>query len=65
MTVVIAGDHGNLVAHAQLEPTLAVWRAIGVGNREADQVLVRRSNLVGVVVKAYAAPLPGAVVALQ
>jgi hypothetical protein len=65
MTVVFTGDRGFLVAHTLLDRTLDGWRAIGAGNREPDQTRVRRTNLVGVVVKAYATPLPGAVVALQ
>ena len=65
MAVVFTGDRGRLVAHTLLEKTLTGWRAIGVGNREEDRTRVRRDNLVGVVVKAYATALPDSVVALQ
>ncbi len=65
MAVVFTGDQGRLVAHTLLENTLTGWRAIGMGNREADRTRVRRANLIGVVVKAYAPALPGSVVALQ
>ena len=65
MAVVFTGDTGRLVAHTLVEKTLTGWRAIGVGNREADRTVVRRSNLVGVVVKAYATASAGSVVALQ
>jgi len=65
MTVVFVGDRGALVAHRLLEKTLMGWRAMGVGNDEADRTRVRRDNLVGVVLKAYAPALPGSVVALQ
>ena len=65
MTVVFIGDQGRLVAHTLLDPTPNGWVAIGVGNREPDHTRVRRTNLVGVVVKAYATALPGSVVALQ
>ena len=54
MTVVFSGDRGRLVAHTLLEKTAQGWRAIGVGNSEPDRTLVRRDNMVGVVVKAYA-----------
>lgn len=58
MTVVFIGDQGRPVAHALLEKTPAGWRVRGVGNREADRTRVRRENLLGVVVRAYA-PAPG------
>lgn len=65
MAVVFTGDQGRLVAHTLLERTLVGWRAIGIGNQEPDRTPVRRSNLVGVVVKAYAAAPAASVVALQ
>ncbi len=65
MTVIFTGDTGALVAHTLLENTATGWRAMGVGNREADCTRVNRVNLVGVVVKAYAPPLPGRTVAAQ
>ena len=54
MTVVFVGDHGQLVAHQLLEKTHNGWRAIGVGNHEADRTPVTRANFMGVVVRAYA-----------
>ncbi len=65
MTVVFTGDRGNLVAHRLVQSTSDGWLAMGDGNREPDRTLVNRRNFVGVVVKAYATPLPGAAVALQ
>jgi len=65
MAVVFTGDTGRLVAHTLVEKTLTGWRAIGMGNQEPDRTSVRRSNLIGVVVKAYAAASVDSVVALQ
>ena len=53
MTAVFVGDRGRLVAHALVERTERGWRAAGLGNEEPDRTLVRRENLVGVVVKAF------------
>ena len=64
MTVVFTGDRGRPVAHTLLEKTPGGWRAMGVGNREPDRTLVGYGNLIGVVVKAYASTLPGALVAV-
>jgi hypothetical protein len=65
MTVVFIGDQGRPVAHALLEKTPAGWRAMGVGNREADRTLVRYRNFLGVVVRAYAPAAPGEPLAAQ
>ena len=64
MTVVFTGDRGRPVAHTLLEKTPRGWRAMGVGNAEPDRTLVGYGNLIGVVVKAYAPTLPGALVAV-
>ena len=64
MTAIFTGDQGRLVAHTLLEPTERGWRAIGVGNRAPDETLVRRDNMVGVVIKAYAPARPAALVAM-
>ncbi len=65
MTVIFTGDRGNLVAHRLLQSTSDGWLAMGDGNHEPDRTLVNHRNLVGVVVKAYATPLPGAAMARQ
>ncbi len=58
MTVVFIGDRGRPVAHVLIERTARGWRAIGLGNREADNTRVRYGNLIGLVVKAYAPAKP-------
>ena len=65
MTVVFIGDQGHPVAHMLLEKTPSGWRAIGMGNREADRTRVRFSNLLGVVVRAYAPASSGELFAAQ
>ncbi len=54
MTVVFIGDRGQPVAHVLIEKTSRGWRAIGLGNGEPDITRVGYSNLIGMVVKAYA-----------
>jgi hypothetical protein len=54
MTVVFTGDRGRPVAHTLIEETPRGWRAMGLGNSEPDETLVRRENLVGVVIRAFA-----------
>ncbi|MBI5769032.1 MAG: hypothetical protein HZA93_14655 [Verrucomicrobia bacterium] len=53
MTVVFVGDHGRLVAHSLIEKSDLGWLAKGMGNAEPDATLVRRGNLVGIVVRAF------------
>ena len=65
MTVVFIGDQGHPVAHTLLEKTPSGWWAIGMGNREADRTRVRFSNLIGVVVRAYAPAAGGELFATQ
>jgi hypothetical protein len=64
MTVVFTGDLGRPVAHTLFEKTPRGWRAMGVGNGVPDRTLVGYRNLIGVVVKAYAPTLAGALVAV-
>lgn len=65
MTVVFFGDTGRPVAHVLQEKTGLGWRAMGVGNREPDRTRVKRSNLVGVVIRAYATGPRPALLAAQ
>ena len=65
MTVVFVGDQGHPVAHVLQEKTPSGWRAIGVGNRESDRTRVKRSNLLGVVIRAYASAPNANVLAAQ
>ena len=65
MTVVFVGDQGHPVAHVLQEKTPSGWRAIGVGNREPDRTRVKRSNLLGVVIRAYASAPNANVLAAQ
>jgi hypothetical protein len=59
MTVAFINDRGWLVAHALVQKMPRGWLVKGVGNHEPDRTLVRRDNIIGVVVKAYV-PTAGA-----
>ncbi len=53
MTVVYFGSHGQMVAHMLVERTPRGWVAQGLGNDQRDRALVKHSNYVGTVIKAY------------
>ena len=53
MTVVYFGTQGQMVAHVLVERTPRGWVAQGVGNDQRDRALVKHSNYVGTVIKAY------------
>lgn len=53
MTVVFIGDSGRPVAHALLQKTWRGWLAKGLNNPEPDHTLVRTSNYLGTVVRAF------------
>lgn len=53
MTVVYFGTQGQMVAHVLVEKTPRGWIAQGVGNDQSDRALVKPSNYVGTVIKAY------------
>lgn len=53
MTVVYFGTQGQMVAHVLVERTPRGWVAQGVGNDQSDRLLVKHSNYVGTVIKAY------------
>lgn len=53
MTVVYFGTQGQMVAHVLVERTPRGWVAQGVGNDQSDRALVKHSNYVGTVIKAY------------
>lgn len=53
MTVVYFGTQGQMVAHVLVERTPRGWVAQGVGNDQIDRALVKHSNYVGTVIKAY------------
>ena len=53
--VVYRNSRGRLVAHMLIEETRGGWIVVGVNNAEADDDLVTRDNLVGVIKAAYAA----------
>lgn len=53
MTVVYIGTQGQMVAHMLIERTPRGWVAQGVGNDQSDRALVKHSNYVGTVIKAY------------
>lgn len=53
MTVVFIGDSGRPVAHALLQKTWRGWLAKGLNNPEPDRTLVRTSNYLGTVVRAF------------
>lgn len=54
MTVVFIGEQGRPVAHTLVSKTSRGWIACGLGNSERDRTLVRSSNYVGTVVRAFA-----------
>jgi hypothetical protein len=54
MTVVFIGDQGRPVAHTLVSKTSRGWIACGLGNSERDRTLVRASNYIGTVVRAFA-----------
>lgn len=53
MTVVYFGTQGQMVAHMLVEKTPRGWVAQGVGNDQSDRALVKPSNYVGTVIRAY------------
>lgn len=53
--VVYRNRRGYLVAHMLVEETRNGWIVVGVNNAEADEELVTRSNLLGVIKAAFAA----------
>jgi hypothetical protein len=53
MTVVFVGDNGFPVAHTLVRQTRKGWVAMGLGNQEADDRLVRADNYIGTVIAAY------------
>lgn len=53
--VVYRNQRGYLVAHMLVEETRDGWIVVGVNNAEADEELVTRNNLLGVIKAAYAA----------
>lgn len=53
MTVVFIGDQGRPVAHTLVSKTSQGWIACGLGNSERDRTLVRSSNYIGTVVRAF------------
>ena len=54
MTVVFFGDSGRPVAHTLVSRTARGWVVAGANNATADRTLVRRSNYIGTVVRAFA-----------
>ena len=54
MTVVYMNSRGRMVAHSLKGDMPKGWIAQGVGNDKEDDDLVTRSNLIGVIVDAYA-----------
>jgi hypothetical protein len=54
MTVVYMNSRGRMVAHSLKGDLPKGWIAQGVGNDEEDDDLVTKSNLIGVIVGAYA-----------
>ena len=53
--VVYRNRRGYLVAHMLVEETRDGWIVVGINNAEADEELVTRNNLLGVIKAAYAA----------
>ena len=53
MTVVFIGDRGRPVAHVLVSKTGRGWMARGLANDANDRSLVRLSNYLGTVVKAF------------
>ena len=53
MTVVYMNSRGRMVAHSLTGDMPKGWIAQGVNNDKADSDLVTKSNLIGVIVKAY------------
>lgn len=53
MTVVFFGDSGRPVAHTLVSKTARGWVVAGANNASPDRTLVRRSNYIGTVVRAF------------
>lgn len=54
MTVVFFGDSGRPVAHTLVAKTARGWVVAGRNNGAPDRTLVRRTNYIGTVVRAFA-----------
>jgi hypothetical protein len=53
MLVVYAKANGACVAHMLVEKQPAGWLAMGLNNRDVDDILITPRNLLGVVQQAY------------